>query len=55
MQDLLQIINRIIWGCLKSRNPLTAKVAEILRKERKEQVYSVLTLRTLRLLSVLCG
>ena len=39
-----------------SQNPLTAKVAKILRKGRKELIYGVFfTLRALRLLSVLCG
>jgi signal transduction histidine kinase len=35
-------------GCIKSRNPLTAKVAKFLRKGRKELFYKDLTLRALR-------
>jgi len=32
----MEIISEFLkWGCQKSRNPLTAKVAENLRKDRK--------------------
>jgi len=40
---------------LEDQNPLTAKVAENLRKGRKEQISNISALRSLRLLSVLCG
>jgi hypothetical protein len=39
----------------KVRNPLTAKVAKYLRKDRKELIYIILTLRPLRRLCELCG
>jgi len=42
-------------GCHKSRNPLTAKVAKYLSKDRKDIAYSNLTLRPLLLLCELCG
>jgi ribosomal protein L19E len=42
-------------GVTKSRNPLTAKVTKVLRKDRKELKYNILTLRTLQQLSALCG
>jgi len=48
-------INNLPRGCLKSRNPLTGKVAKELRKDRKELINSGLTLRALRILGVLCG
>jgi hypothetical protein len=40
---------------IKRLNPLTAKIAKVLRKDRKELNYRTLTLCTLRLLSALCG
>ena len=42
-------------GCLKSRNPLTAKIAKDIRKGRKELNINDIALRTLRHLSALRG
>jgi hypothetical protein len=51
---LLPIVSNC-QGMLKSRNPLTAEIAKVLRKDRKELKYNILTLRTLHQLSVFCG
>jgi hypothetical protein len=45
----------IILKVFRELNPLTAKVAKVLRKGRKDLNYMDLPLRSLRLLSVLCG
>jgi len=38
------------WGCRKSQNPLTAKLAKNFRQGRKGLFYMDLTLRSLRIL-----
>ena len=56
-QNAEKIILRMVCvrECLISRNPLTAKGAEVFRKVRKELNSSIIALRSLRLLCVLCG
>ena len=36
------------WSSLENQNPLTAKGAKILRKERKELISSIIALRSLQ-------
>jgi len=55
LRDILPWVSHFPGGCLKSRNPLTAKVAKDLRKDRKDFIISGLILCPLRNLSVLCG
>jgi hypothetical protein len=59
MSNICQII-RQFWDDFAifekiSVNPLTAKVAKLIRRDRKELSHYNLTLRTLHQLSELCG